>query len=175
MSRMEITSQPPLNQVSNLRMRSESHYLPGSSCQQRDLTLRSPLQTRQLSPPHDQLNSTYYQRMAPSSSSQQFLGQYQSLAHDSSQLFPGFNVCQQLRPLIHINSATAKSAAAFSQSVDFHRGFFTALASPTFGPAQPVGRKAKPEVTELIERQKSRINSQTRRGCDTVFESFSNF
>jgi hypothetical protein len=67
-----------------------------------------------------------------------------------------------MRPILHINSATAKQAAQnFSQSADFQKGFFTALVSPTFGPSEPIGRrdKAKPEVTELIERQRSRINS----------------
>lgn len=148
-SRVEVCT--PLNQA-GLRTRAESLYLPGASGQP-----RSPLGLGASPAP---LNSTYYQRALPSDSSQLFIGQYQSLAPEASQLF---NACQQLRPLVHVSSATARQAAALSQSADLHRGFFTALVSPTFGPARPVGGRPKPEVAELIERQRSRINSQTRR------------
>jgi hypothetical protein len=48
-------------------------------------------------------------------------------------------------------------------SAEFSNGFFTGITSPQC--FEPIGRKdkAKPEVTELIEKQKMRMNSQTKK------------
>ncbi len=48
-----------------------------------------------------------------------------------------------------------------SQSLEFASGQY---------PLEPIGKreKARPEVTQLIERQKSRLNSSTRKGSQQI-------
>eukprot|EP00347_Sterkiella_histriomuscorum_P020998 403335654 len=76
-----------------------------------------------------------------------------------------------------VNKPINQNLHQISSSADFRAGFFTNLASPQFGLNEPIGRKdkAKPEVTELIEKQRSRINSQNKRTGIPILESLNNY
>ena len=52
-----------------------------------------------------------------------------------------------------------RNSKGFSNSIEFSNGLFGGLVSPHL--IEPIGnlKKARPEVTELIEKQRSRINS----------------
>ena len=53
-----------------------------------------------------------------------------------------------------------------SSSLEYNMGVFSGMMSPSFCPNDaPIGNrdKARPEVTELIEKQRSRLNSQGRK------------
>lgn len=55
---------------------------------------------------------------------------------------------------LNINTKGPGGNNNFSSSAEFSKGFFTALVSPYNMGVEPIGirDKAKPEVTELIER-----------------------
>ena len=54
-----------------------------------------------------------------------------------------------------------------SSSIEYNVGVYSGMMSPSFCPNEaPIGNrdKARPEVTELIEKQRSRLNSHGRKG-----------
>ncbi|CDW72903.1 UNKNOWN [Stylonychia lemnae] len=182
------------NQLGNLqfvRGRSESHYLPGIQ-NHKESTIRTPRE--QLfeynllnSPNHglklsgEQFNSTYYQRRLLQQQSHHNLNQFQHSNTNDNSLSNLFGTQTAIgnhsvgKINLNINTKGA-SHGNFSSSADFTKGFFTALVSPQYIP-EPIGNreKARPEVTELIERQRSRINSQNRKNTNPIGGTDSNY